>query len=929
MIDEDQLAASFTALTGENRPFRWQARLLSRLVDNDLPTVVDIPTGLGKTHVMALWAIALAQGTRLPRRLVYVVDRRTVVDQATRVAERLRDNMTDDLARGLGLGKGAGRLPISTLRGEFADNGDWLEDPATPAVVVGTIDMIGSRLLFEGYGVSRGMRPYHAGMLGVDTLVLLDEAHLCPPFEALLRQVAAHRDGKLGPKPGFEPVAPVFRLMSLSATGRDVADVPQERVFRLEDSDREEAIVRQRLTARKWLTVIELKDEGSLPATMAKRAVELGCGAPSRVLTYCDRREDAVEVKGLIDMECKRRQKAGKLATAWPSELLVGERRVYERTKLQDWLDANGYLGDANTSPSGSAFLVATSAGEVGVDLDADHMVCDLVAYERMVQRLGRVNRRGGGNRVAAVDVFAVRPPDPKANARKAEKERHEKDLETFGRRLAALRELHCGGDDRHDASPAALAELNATYPDLVNAATTPAPLHPELTRPLLDAWSMTSLEEHTGRPSIQPWLRGWVVDHAQTTVVWRRYLPMRDGVPAAAKDVEAFFKAAPPHISERLEAETNLLVARWLVPRAKRLIGQHGPALLQADVNPVRNGPEALPPLRDGDVIAFVLSSARRYGGTLTGRDLDGSKHSNEKLRELLSGSTLILDARFGGLSPDGTLDRKTGNTPRVVDDGLEWLSPPGDPPLVRFRVRSVAEEDHTEPGVDWRERYRYEADQTDSGEATRWLVVEKWRHDGETEQDRSAGNTQELAEHQVWTERYARAIAAALQLPSSLRDMLAIAAKLHDEGKRHQRWQRAFNAPRGDRVYAKTKGPISFKLLHDYRHEFGSLPLAEKNQDLKALPADLQDLALHLIAAHHGHARPTITTAGCDAPQSVADERAREVALRFARLQKRWGPWGLAWWEALLRAADQQASRDNDDPVKRLNRPNAEEYT
>ncbi len=34
--------------------------------------------------------------------------------------------------------------------------------------------------------------------------------------------------------------------------------------------------------------------------------------------------------------------------------------------------------------------------------------------------------------------------------------------------------------------------------------------------------------------------------------------------------------------------------------------------------------------------------------------------------------------------------------------------------------------------------------------------------------------------------------------------------------------------------------------------------------------------------------------------------------MALRFARLQKRWGPWGLAWWEALLRAADQQASRD-----------------
>jgi CRISPR-associated endonuclease/helicase Cas3 len=44
------------------------------------------------------------------------------------------------------------------------------------------------------------------------------------------------------------------------------------------------------------------------------------------------------------------------------------------------------------------------------------------------------------------------------------------------------------------------------------------------------------------------------------------------------------------------------------------------------------------------------------------------------------------------------------------------------------------------------------------------------------------------------------------------------------------------------------------------------------------------------------------------------MLQERACDVALRFTRLQKRWGPWGLAWWEALLRAADQQASRVND---------------
>ena len=142
----------------------------------------------------------------------------------------------------------------------------------------------------------------------------------------------------------------------------------------------------------------------------------------------------------------------------------------------------------------------------------------------------------------------------------------------------------------------------------------------------------------------------------------------------------------------------------------------------------------------------------------------------------------------------------------------------------------------------------------------------------------------------------------------------LLALAARLHDEGKRAVRWQRAFRAPIDGRPYAKTKGPIDFDILDGYRHELGSLPYVEAHEDFKKLSSDDQDFVLHLIAAHHGFARPVIGTSGCDdAPPSIIDVRAREVALRFARLSRRWGPWGLAWWEALLRAADQTASRRN----------------
>jgi CRISPR-associated endonuclease/helicase Cas3 len=195
-IDSKGVVASRSAwlrdalgLAAGDTPFPWQERLLGAFVNGEIPTALDIPTGLGKTAVMAVWLVARACGAPVPRRLVYVVDRRAVVDQATSVAERLRTWAAQDADAKAALGL-TGMLPVSTLRGQHVDNRAWLEDPAAPAIVLGTVDMIGSRLLFGGYGVSRKMRPYHAGLLGADALIVLDEAHLVPPFERLVEQVA-------------------------------------------------------------------------------------------------------------------------------------------------------------------------------------------------------------------------------------------------------------------------------------------------------------------------------------------------------------------------------------------------------------------------------------------------------------------------------------------------------------------------------------------------------------------------------------------------------------------------------------------------------------------------------------------------------------------------------------------------------------------
>ena len=922
--------SEFARLTGYP-PFRWQTCLFEEwLVRGCIPSALDIPTGLGKTSVMVLWYLALKAGAAVPRRLVYVVDRRAVVDQATTVAEKIRKKSQDSTDS---------TLRVSTLRGQYVDNREWLADPAAPAIVVGTVDMIGSRLLFSGYGVSRKMQPYHAGLLGADTLVVLDEAHLVPPFEKLLETMANGAEA-FGPKTQQDrEIVPPFKLLSLSATGRDDG-TDRQKGFHLLPEHRKDEAVRKRLEACKRLTIQVLDDAPNLVPKLVERAWSLGNEPPARVLVYCDRREDAVKVKGEIDKKLKKEKRE---PVSEHSELLVGGRRVFEREKLADWLKTRGFFGEANGPLQQSTFLIATSAGEVGVDLDADHMVCDLVEWERMVQRLGRVNRHGRGE--AQVEVVAApRKNRPNAGVKieawaKEWKER----LTRLRKPLDALRpvgvkdvepgsQLHlsfAAGDaspaeeakekplqisdceQPRDASPGAILALreraaqDQDLQDAITAATTPAPLRPALTRALVDAWSLTSLEEHTGRPDdIQPWLRGWEEDQQpQTTVIWRKYLPVRKKASGATrKEIEAFFEAAPPHVSEMLETETDKVV-NWLVKRTEKVVENHR---------------------QDAAVIAYILSPSRDLRDTLDGYSLiqgdpKTQKQARERLKKSLIGGTLIVDACLGGLSEDGMLDEKADHLPRVIDDDWEWLPPQDGRPAIRFRVCSVTGEESPEPNGDWRERYRFATEQSDEGEGHRFLVVEKWQHDGETEDDRSVGRLQELAEHHAWTECKARALADAIGLQSEYAKVLATAARLHDEGKRHPRWQRAAKVPSDGKIYAKTDKRMNTKLLDGYRHEFGSLPYAEKDAGFRALPAHLQELVLHLIASHHGWARPVISTSGGDQPPSVSETCALDIALRFARLQRRWGPWGLAWWEALLRAADQQASRANDERGKR----------
>jgi CRISPR-associated endonuclease/helicase Cas3 len=385
--------------------------------------------------------------------------------------------------------------------------------------------------------------------------------------------------------------------------------------------------------------------------------------------------------------------------------------------------------------------------------------------------------------------------------------------------------------------------------------------------------------------------LRGWVEnDKPQTTIVWRNYLPVRaeEGQEVSGKEIEAFFNAAPLHLSEKLETET-CRAADWLEKRVSEAI--------KVDKHTAAN------------VIAFVLKQDGSLRQSFRGSDLlktddkKGEKRRKDALKAVLAGSTLVVDRHLAGLTEDGLLDKDAGDEIRTADDGGLW---PAD---VGFKIVDASEDESAD--VTSRVTGTFAMRMSPEGEVLARLLIKTAR----TEDSRAASiHPQLLSEHEAWTADCASRIADAVGLTGNHKLVLVIAARLHDEGKRAPRWQLAFNAP-DDKHYAKTKGPLIQARLGGYRHEFGSLPSAAQDSEFQSLPKDLQDLVLHLIAAHHGRARPVIGIEGCDdAPPSVLEVRARDVALRFARLQKQWGPWGLAWWEALLRAADQQASRDND---------------
>jgi len=964
--DGHDLANTFKALTG-NAPLSWQTRLFKQICDpsTQWPSVIDLPTGMGKTMVMAIWLIARAQkGAHIPTRLIYVVDRRTIVDQATDTATELAfllsrnekpfgqflkgkskpqtrkaecattlSALRDRLAPPVGTVTAPADSPlaISTLRGQLADNRQWSNDPSKPAIIIGTVDLIGSALLFSGYRSGFKTKPLHAGLLGQDSLLVLDEAHLSKPFEKLVEAIDRDFQKDRNEKPLGKPM----RVIGMSATSGQSESHP----FRLTEPDLNDPIINERFNAKKRLTVAPEVDPRKLNDALTNVAIGLATN-PSiqgkRIVVFVRKPEDAKSIAKTIkdhvietvDETGPKQKKVKSTPYGNSVEILTGTMRGLERDELvakdvfvERWL--NGDLSPGEPANQQPVFLISTSAGEVGFDLNADHLVGDAAPLDSWIQRLGRVNRRGKGT--ALVHVIDDSTADKKAKA--ADDGKH-----TFASAsidaMAALKNLPqaepLDADTRpgsiFDASPSALRNLEKPA-----RALTPPPTMVDLTDILLDAWSMTSITTPMpGRPAVAPWLRGiadW--EPPRTEIAWRAELDLDGFADLDPDEIEEWFDTHRVLTHETLsvpavEAAKQIL-ARWdsFDEARQRSLGALRVIVDQAGFKVV--------PLSQ-----FMKALERDNRQTL--KSFDTIRYAR-----------LILPASFGGIERGkGLLDasvpeipkdenkkplevQRTAQTERQIAPDVADIAPGWK----RLRVKVITTDEGKQPpkpiapGEKPSKPTPFSVE-LESDDDNRVQLVSLIPHREKPEFGTSQPET--LALHVGKVGRAVDAILRGLSTSDDFKQAAQLAADWHDRGKNRERWQRLLIFPRGFVPPNEPMGKSGGAMKRDprgYRHEFGSLreftDAFNAGQLLdeagKRISQDVFDLAAHLITSHHGRGRPHFPKGGFDPDtEPRSDAIHTESIQRFARLQRKYGWWHLAWLENLLRCADALASADSE---------------
>lgn len=944
----------------DKKAFEWQNRLLRQVVaDQKWPRMLDLPTGVGKTTCIdiAIFALALdaqqeSERRWCPRRIAMVVDRRVVVDQ---VAERGRKLLRALVAvnaepvirevadRLRALSKEAEEpIGVFTLRGGMPKDDAWARTPDQPLILASTVDQLGSRLLIQGYGVSKGMKPVHAGLLGNDVLLLLDEVHLSQPFAETLDAL-----GRLREKFAKESLlTPRFHQTFLSATPGMSTTKP---FGLLDDEKNQESPLGLRLHASKPARLREVEDRTALERTCADEARDL-INRHSVIAIVVNRVASASTVVRHL------RDALGDQADIVP---LTGRMRPLDRDDVLRSLRSRIITGRNRGIVERKLIVVGTQCIEAGADFDFDAIVTEAASFDALRQRFGRVDRLGLYQKAEGIVVYDknTKKDDPIYG-------------DAIGTTMAWLKENLA--KKTKDINFGVLA-LPLPPEEKLKDMVAPKEHAPVLLPAYLDLWMQTSPEPVTV-PDVSLWLHGPKSGPADVQIVWRSDL--------SEDDFTYAFNANEG--DSKKERPTNIVAAIR-------------PSSLEAISLPFAAAKRWLNGKDIGDVADLEgMSSEDRENGNgrlvLRWAGDDSVVISADAIRP---GDTIVVPATRGGIR-DGCFE--AGSTALVVDLAERASLLGRGQPVLRLHPQVLKQLNLSLPGDDLQEIRHALATLVEQEEQTGWrklwmnelatgkssIVVdadEPWavlrgrrvrpqnlrtllspddtvEHGIEltTDEDDSfhAGRPVTLSEHSADVEKFAREYAGKI-LPKDLIEDLALAGWLHDVGKADKRFQVLLRGGseiaffKDETPWAKSGMPPGAKAAHRLaqrksrypkgaRHEVQSLAMIEKHLEVVKAKAHDIDLVLHLVASHHGYCRPFAPVVIDDEPVEVilpnhkspnfgtvefsATTSKHELhrldaplADRFWRLVERYGWLELCWLEAILRLADHRASEKEQE--------------
>ncbi|SIS74389.1 type I-G CRISPR-associated helicase/endonuclease Cas3g [Alicyclobacillus vulcanalis] len=988
-LDRSEFASFLQEVHGY-QPFPWQVRLFDHLVETGAwPELLKLPTSSGKTTVIDIAVFYLAleadagANRRAPMRLAFIVDRRLVVDDAYQHAKRLAENLEaaepDSVsarvaARLRELSGSSHPLVVRRLRGGVPREDDWARTPIQPTVLCSTVDQVGSRLLFRGYGVSDAMKPVHAGLLGADCHLFVDEAHLAEPLRQTLSWVAMYN----GPRWRTDTTIKLpWGYTIMTATPQPGVN----QAFELEDEDFEHPILSARWSATKPVRLIELKKKTARDKS-----------APEESLQEADEAEENRRVEALIDEFRTAAQylqangvprpaiaivvnrvgraravfdalRAELASDGWTPMLLMGPARPLDRDA---WL--TGQLAPIRTRPwperrdlEHPIAIVATQCIEVGIDIDLDAVITDAAPIDALRQRFGRLNRAGRptpclGAIVATPTDLSSRTDDPVYGGAIAEAWAYLKRHAQAGRR---------GEAPTVDFGLAAFESFVKADP-VPDEALSPTEDAPVLMPAHVDLLACTS-PVPAADPEVSLYLHGPKRQPDAVSVIWRADIHRVLGHRA----VFALLQLVLPRSTEAVELPV-WAVKMWL---------RRGSSA-DADLADVASQME------DEDLDADRASSREVF--RWTGNEDTSAWISANDIRP---GDTIVLPASYGGLDAYGWNPEETAP---VRDLGLQANLPfQGSYFTVRVAPGLVAQEDEARLAAilaeaeagDWRDvrdgllelkldddlraslmrldaaRGRVQAFFDIYGRDAQGrpigVVLEARRGvaaDGvdalsavpATEDDlfgSITGVPVELEAHCQGVAEAALRFARAVGLPESIQRDLELAGLFHDFGKADRRFQSylAFGDPLGPDMdaplLAKSGRPLPYHVRADvglpdrWRHEALSVSLAPRHPRFQE--AGDPELVLWLVGTHHGYGRPffphddpasssgepysrtlfgyAVEMAPSDGPQSLAyDWHGVDWAGLYELLKARYGVWGLAYLEAVLRLADHRVSEE-----------------